>query len=154
MTDNRGMAKHKTAEKEGNQALALLIRRAMDESGLLGKDIAELCEVKPQAVSNWKVTGRIDKQNLEKLADITRKPLSYFSTLKRSSGKGDAGYAAGAWNAHEEVAEQSSSYNEGKSAPKSGKAARDALAIAKRIQALPARQRNLLKHLLDELEQG
>jgi transcriptional regulator with XRE-family HTH domain len=81
IADNRGMAKKYTGEQEGNQALALLIVRAIKGSGLMGKQIAEMCGVKPQAVSSWKTTGRIDKQNLEKLARLTGKPLEYFSTL-------------------------------------------------------------------------
>jgi len=86
MPDNRGMIKKRTGEQEGNQALALLIARAIEDSGLLGKHIAEMCGVKPQAVSNWKTTGRIDKQNLEKLARLTGKPLQYFSTLSPDDG--------------------------------------------------------------------
>jgi len=85
MNHNHTMVKKITVEQEGNQALALLIRHAIQESGILGKDIATLCKVKPQSVSNWKSTGRIGKENLEKLADITGKPLAYFSTLKKQT---------------------------------------------------------------------
>lgn len=42
------------------------------------KEIAERCHVTPQAVSNWRRTGRIDKQYLPILADLSGQPLYWW----------------------------------------------------------------------------
>lgn len=46
--------------------------------GLQLKDIAEFCDVTPQAVGDWKRTGRIDKRHFQKLSEITHTSLSYW----------------------------------------------------------------------------
>lgn len=40
--------------------------------------VAEACSVTPQAVSQWKRTGRIDKKHFAALSDLTGKPLAYW----------------------------------------------------------------------------
>jgi transcriptional regulator with XRE-family HTH domain len=45
---------------------------------LLLKDIAEACDVTPQAVGDWKRTGRIDKRHFQKLAELTHTSLDYW----------------------------------------------------------------------------
>jgi len=40
--------------------------------------VAEACNVTPQAVSQWKRTGRIDKKHFAALSDLTGKPLAYW----------------------------------------------------------------------------
>ncbi len=132
------MPRKLTSEQEGNQALALLIARAMEDSGLMGKRIAELCGVKPQAVSNWKTTGRIDKQNLEKLARLTGKPLEYFSTLPAEERPARRGSM--------EARESATRYE----VPKGGAAA-EAKKLAARIMRLSPAQRRLVEQLVEQL---
>lgn len=155
IADNRGMAKKRTGEQEGNQALALLIARAMEDSGLLGKRIAELCGVRPQAVSNWKSTGRIDKQNLEKLARLTGKPLNYFSTLPPE----ERPYRAASSGRNAQVAESRAPYEVPAAAARearkpAAKASAQASALAMRIVKLSPEQRRLLEQLVDQLARG
>ncbi|HEY8024349.1 MAG TPA: hypothetical protein VIF60_07280 [Burkholderiaceae bacterium] len=158
MTDNRGMANNKTVELGGNQALALLIRQAIGESGLLGREIAGLCEVKPQAVSNWKTTGRIEKQNLEKLAAITKKPLAFFSTLRMNQAKTATGaYGPVRGREPQRAAEIAERYRASPKAAKpnlAGKTVKpssESLELAARIQKLPPHQRRLIAQLIDQL---
>lgn len=60
--------------------LAERIRKAMDdrEPPLSGKELAAACKVTAQAVSGWRKTGRIHKMHLEKLAELTRRPVGFF----------------------------------------------------------------------------
>ena len=141
MPDNRGMAKKRIGEQEGNQALAMLIARAMEDSGLMGKRIAELCGVKPQAVSNWKTTGRIDKQNLEKLARLTGQSLEFFSTLPPE----DRPSRRSTMQARESVAR----YEVAQGAQ--GGTAADAKKLAARILRLSPEQRRLIEQLVEQL---
>ncbi len=143
MADNRGMAKKRSGEQEGNQALALLIARAMEDSGLLGKRIAELCGVRPQAVSNWKATGRIDKQNLEKLARLTGKRLDYFSTLPPE----DAPYRRSPTRVVE--AREEAARFDARKAPRG--TSHDAKKLAARIMRLSPEQRRLVEQLVEQL---
>ena len=154
MPDNSGMIKKRTGEQEGNQALAQLIARAIEDSGLLGKHIAEMCGVKPQAVSNWKITGRIDKQNLEKLARLTGKSLQYFSTLSPN----DKFYRTGTSAPTLQVAEKGARYHVGKVKPdakaKAAKNAADARKLTTRILRLPPERRRLIEELVELLTSG
>jgi hypothetical protein len=152
------MANKKTVELGGNQALALLIRQAISESGVLGREIARLCEVKPQAVSNWKTTGRIEKQNLEKLAGITNKPLAFFSTLRKTPVKSAAGdYGPAVGREPHRAAEPGERYRaspkaaKAKPAGKAVKPSSESLELAARIQKLPAHQRRLIAQLVEQL---
>jgi transcriptional regulator with XRE-family HTH domain len=143
MPDNRGMAKKRYGEQEGNQALALLIARAIEGSGLKGKRIAELCGVKPQAVSNWKTTGRIDKQNLEKLARLTGQPLEYFSTLRPE----ERPVRSGTMLARESAAR----YAVPRGTASKGAAAVEAGTLLARILRLSPEQRRLVEQLVEQL---
>lgn len=64
--------------QEDNLALAKKIADAIKASHLSAKEIAEQCEVKPQAVSGWKKTGRIKKATLVRFAEVVDVPLSQF----------------------------------------------------------------------------
>lgn len=50
--------------------------------GVRAKDIAEKCDVTPQAVGDWKRTGRIDKKHFPKLAELLHTSLDYWISDK------------------------------------------------------------------------
>lgn len=52
--------------------------RALAMNPLPLKDIAEVCEVTPQAVGDWKRTGRIDKKHFQKLSGLMHTGLDYW----------------------------------------------------------------------------
>lgn len=57
------------------------IKKKMAEvlsAGLKQIDIASHCGVSKQAVQSWKNTGRIDKRHLPLLAEVSRRPLSWW----------------------------------------------------------------------------
>lgn len=60
--------------------LAGRIRDAMDkrQPKLTSAALAEACGVTPQAVYEWRKTGRVSKGYLNKIAAETGKPLEYF----------------------------------------------------------------------------
>lgn len=43
-----------------------------------GSALAKACDVTPQAVSGWIKNGRIAKKHIQKVAELTHKPLEYF----------------------------------------------------------------------------
>ncbi|HEX7641502.1 MAG TPA: helix-turn-helix transcriptional regulator [Burkholderiaceae bacterium] len=141
------MAKKRTGEQEGNQALALLIARAMKDSGFSGKEIAELCGVTSQAVSSWKSTGRIDKRNLEKLASLAGKPLEYFSTLPRDARP----YRPATPGRDSQVREKAARYDADK---RPAGTAAEIKGLASRIMRLSPDQRRLVEQLVDQLARG
>lgn len=54
------------------------LRLALREAGVTQTQVAQYCGVTKQAVQGWIKTGRIDKQRLPKLAEITGRPLSWW----------------------------------------------------------------------------
>lgn len=50
--------------------------------GVRAKDIAETCDVTPQAVGDWKRTGRIDKKHFPKLSELMHTSLDYWISDK------------------------------------------------------------------------
>lgn len=68
------------------------IKEAMDkrEPKLTSAALASTCEVTPQAVYEWRKTGRVSKKYLEKIAAETGRPLEYF--LGSDAGKVAANY--------------------------------------------------------------
>lgn len=63
------------------------IRRRLERAlkanpGLALKEIAAACDVTPQAVGDWKRTGRIDKKHFQKLSDLMHTGLDYWLTDK------------------------------------------------------------------------
>lgn len=61
--------------------LARRIRTAMDDrkpAPLKSVELAKACDVTPQAVYEWRKTGRVAKRYLEIIASQTGKPLEYF----------------------------------------------------------------------------
>lgn len=60
--------------------LAKRIREAMDkrQPTLTSAALAAACSVTPQAVYEWRKTGRVSKGYLSKIAAETGKPLEYF----------------------------------------------------------------------------
>lgn len=60
------------------QELAHRFVDAMEEADLGLTDVAKACGVTPQAIYDWRLTGRIGKQHLVTIARITKKPLEYF----------------------------------------------------------------------------
>jgi hypothetical protein len=64
------------------------IREAMDGRipPLTGAELADACDVTPQAVSGWRKHGRIHKRHLETLAEKTGKALEYFLGGGKSNG--------------------------------------------------------------------
>jgi phage repressor protein C with HTH and peptisase S24 domain len=61
-----------------NQTLAERIRTAIADSGRTKAEIAGECGVTPQALTGWEKTGKVTKNNLARLAELTGKPLEYF----------------------------------------------------------------------------
>lgn len=61
-----------------SQRLAEKLEEAIRESQLKQTDIAIACGVTKQAVQGWLKTGRIAKNHLPKLADITGRPLAWW----------------------------------------------------------------------------
>ena len=61
-----------------SQRLAGKLDEAIRESNLKQTDIATACGVTKQAVQGWLKTGRIAKNHLPKLADITGRPLAWW----------------------------------------------------------------------------
>lgn len=60
------------------QELADRLQAAMEESEVNLADLARACGVTIQAVHGWRETGRIGKQHLVRIAQMTKKPLEYF----------------------------------------------------------------------------
>lgn len=58
--------------------LAERLRAAMEEAGLSQADLARACHVTIQAVHDWRETGRIGKQHLGTICQLTKKPFEYF----------------------------------------------------------------------------
>jgi transcriptional regulator with XRE-family HTH domain len=58
--------------------LARRVKQAIDDSGMTSAQIAAACGVSPQAVNGWKKTGRIGKEQLPKLAQLTGRPLDWW----------------------------------------------------------------------------
>lgn len=60
--------------------LARRIKTAMDsrEPPIKSAALAEVCKVTPQAVYEWRKTGRVAKKYLELIAAQTGQPLEYF----------------------------------------------------------------------------
>lgn len=52
--------------------------------------LAKVCAVTPQAVYEWRKTGRVSKRYLQKIAAETNQPLEYF--LEEQPGKVTANY--------------------------------------------------------------
>lgn len=47
-------------------------------TGIPAARVAAVCQVTPQAVSQWKRTGRIDKKHFNALSELTGRPLAYW----------------------------------------------------------------------------
>jgi Predicted transcriptional regulator len=60
------------------QSMAAAIRTAIEESGRTQKEIAAAFGITEQAVSGWLRTGKLNKNRLPLLAELTGKPLSHF----------------------------------------------------------------------------
>jgi len=58
--------------------MARRITQALAELPLPLAEVAAACGVSPQAVNGWKKTGRIGKDQLPKLAQLTGRPLSWW----------------------------------------------------------------------------
>lgn len=65
------MLKNKTALTPEQATLAANFTRALAESGVAPKAIAEARDITEQAVSNWKRTGKIAKEHLPAIAALT-----------------------------------------------------------------------------------
>lgn len=63
---------------EPNKALALKIVKAIADSGMQKKDIADALGVSKQSISGWEKTGRISKQNLSGLSELLKIDLKWF----------------------------------------------------------------------------
>lgn len=65
------------------------VRAAMDgaEPRITGSALAKECKVTPQAVSGWRKNGRVHKRHLQKIAELTGKPLEYFLEETYPQGK-------------------------------------------------------------------
>ncbi len=65
------MLKNKATMTPEQQALAANFTRALAESGIAPKAIAEARDITEQAVSNWKRTGKIAREHLPTIAQLT-----------------------------------------------------------------------------------
>lgn len=61
-------------------ALARRIQTAINEAGLSQEGVARAFGVTEQAVSGWVRTGKIHKNKLAQLAQLTGRPVEYFLT--------------------------------------------------------------------------
>lgn len=61
-----------------SQALAKLLRDAVRDADLRPSQLAERCGVTRQAVNGWMRDGRVAKRHLQRIAEVTNKPLTYF----------------------------------------------------------------------------
>lgn len=75
---------------QADLSLALKIDRAIADSRLSSKRIAELCGVSPQAVNGWKRTGRISKESLAVLVQVVGQPLEHFMCGSAVPGNSNA----------------------------------------------------------------
>ncbi|MDY7807576.1 helix-turn-helix transcriptional regulator [Burkholderia stagnalis] len=64
--------------------MARRITQALDELPLPLAEVAAACGVSPQAVNGWKRTGRIGKDQLPKLAQLTGRPLSWWLGIEET----------------------------------------------------------------------
>lgn len=69
--ETRAMLKKKPAQTPEQKALAKNFARALEESGVAPKAIAEARDITEQAVSNWKRTGKIAREHLPTIAMLT-----------------------------------------------------------------------------------
>lgn len=74
--------------------LARRITVALDDAHLSSVEVAAACGVSPQAVNGWKKTGRIGKDQLPKLVELTGRPLSYWLGSDDENGASQAPSAA------------------------------------------------------------
>lgn len=58
------------------------VRALSANPGLRPKDVADACDVSPQAIGDWKRTGRIDKKHFPKLAELLHTSLDYWISDK------------------------------------------------------------------------
>lgn len=70
-SDTRAMLKTKDAQTPDQIALAANFTRALAESGVSPKAIADARQITEQAVSNWKRTGKIKREHLPTIAALT-----------------------------------------------------------------------------------
>jgi transcriptional regulator with XRE-family HTH domain len=61
-----------------SKELGRRIKKALEDAGVTGADLAAACRVSPQAVSGWKRTGRVHKSHIPILANLTGKSVEYF----------------------------------------------------------------------------
>lgn len=69
--ENLAMLNRKTNPTPAQAALAFNFSKALADSGVSPKAIAEKCDIIEQAVSNWKRTGKISREHLPAIADLT-----------------------------------------------------------------------------------
>lgn len=65
------MLKTKSPLTSEQATLAANFTKALAESGIAPKAIAEACDITEQAVSNWKRTGKIAREHLPTIATMT-----------------------------------------------------------------------------------
>lgn len=72
-------------DRPDSEVVRLWLKQALDTKDSAGKRavLAQLCGVKPQAVSGWLRTGRITKKNLEIAADF----FGHGPSFVRSGGR-------------------------------------------------------------------
>lgn len=82
-----------------NAALAARIRKAIKDLPLSKAEVAERLGVTPQAITGWETKGRIGKQSLAGLANLTGLPLQHFLGGAAANNESDwadiTGYAQG-----------------------------------------------------------
>jgi transcriptional regulator with XRE-family HTH domain len=99
------------ADNKAMLSTAETIKKKMAEvlsAGLKQIDIASHCGVSKQAVQSWKNTGRIDKRHLPLLAEVSRRPLSWWLDIGDDATEAP-GQAPGRQAAV--VAEKTATYN-------------------------------------------
>ncbi|AOJ86703.1 hypothetical protein WS87_08475 [Burkholderia sp. MSMB0856] len=74
--------------------MARRITQALEELPLPLAEVAAACGVSPQAVNGWKRTGRIGKDQLPKLAQLTGRPLSWWLGIDEAESAGSPRDAA------------------------------------------------------------
>lgn len=60
------------------QELAARLNDALKDAEIRPAELARECDVTPQAVHDWRTTGRIGKQHLLTICRVTKKPIEYF----------------------------------------------------------------------------
>lgn len=76
--DNQAMLEMKPDEHP--KSIAARLEQAMDEEGIANTELADACDVSPQAVGGWKKTGMISRDKIVPVARTIRRSIDWLLT--------------------------------------------------------------------------